>query len=896
MRKNHKRLESSILIFSTIVLVASLYLLNNDNFIYGHNSHSKETIGSIQINGKAKLKGSKQFYWRNITKQSNVHSNETIYTEDNTTAKLELNSGSKVKIGSNTLITLDENTGTIIMDQGSLEVLVGQRIKLKIKGKDFKLKGKFKAQTNERNEVSITAISDEVEVNGQVVKKDTSINLSPEPIQTKISDIHLQGLKDIYWVTEDPSDLSRLKINWKKIQNTTSYNVKVLSKVTPPQTTQSVEPKFEIDFSKLVEGEYKIHIEAYNQNKLQASVSDSFLVKKRIPPQEVSLFEEYVIDQQEQKAPVQVTYSQDYPTDYEFQFYNLSESKMYSFIDNNSPAQFNLPAGEYKMQVKSLANESFPQSSLSAQRLFKIHPHISLETPIFHGRSNEELTLNPKDDNQTDKSSIHSIEWSKVLNADFYEVTISSTPKFNDIKIISTSKTTISRPQLEARTEYFKVRAVNKNGRLSEQSQVKKVSSFYPPVKRLSSKINYFKDGKIDYVHIEWFDPLDVNDYMVTVHNTQSNKQWRRLFTTEKSIKIPSPPVGTIKVEVTYKKPKQKINQREIASISINLKHKAAFEQLKFIALNNRMVIPYTKRDETKVTWLDKKYEFYELQISKDKNFSLIEFSAKTVMNEKMMDLTDFKPGVYFARLRGSRSDVASDWSKTLNLELRPQTTNPFNQESYFEISLLTGIKSIKQTIGTTLSNLRDGLFTGQYQGAQIGYTMSHGKNKIKSKAKIISVSGNFVEESGESGSADFTRVTLDSQYLFESQFRNQRLLYGLGLSYSGRQYVYGSGDGYTIKKENEFFTKGSIQLSPYDFDNSFTTGLDLTSSLDGLGTFQYNAYAEFHKVIFKRLFSFGLSYDQYEYPLEIKTNDGIYEGNIKETNSSLYFNYLFNY
>src|SRR5690606_24075572 len=116
--KNFTKTDRVILLLAAVVLAVFSYFLYDDSLLFPRpESKDLQKIGQVAFSSNdVRLKTMTAFTWFPAQKTDSVHLQDSVFTGENSEARLQLEDGTVLTLKPNSLITLNMNDGQMSLD------------------------------------------------------------------------------------------------------------------------------------------------------------------------------------------------------------------------------------------------------------------------------------------------------------------------------------------------------------------------------------------------------------------------------------------------------------------------------------------------------------------------------------------------------------------------------------------------------------------------------------------------------------------------------------------------------------------------------------------------------------------------------------------------------------
>lgn len=261
--KNFTKTDRVILLLAAVVLAVFSYFLYDDSLLFPRpESKDLQKIGQVAFSSNdVRLKTMTAFTWFPAQKTDSVHLQDSVFTGENSEARLQLEDGTVLTLKPNSLITLNMNDGQMSLDlrYGDLSSKLSGKGALKITAGDktFDLEGAGSVDINKPSagEVGVQVTEGSAKLKGahgvETLEKGRKLNLGKKgakpkfaepPVATTIEAVTADGAGFVRLAEDEP-----IPLEWKTTGPVSSYEVDLCADAecrSPLKTLSTRETRF----------------------------------------------------------------------------------------------------------------------------------------------------------------------------------------------------------------------------------------------------------------------------------------------------------------------------------------------------------------------------------------------------------------------------------------------------------------------------------------------------------------------------------------------------------------------------------------------------------------------------------------------------------------------------
>lgn len=685
--------EKTILSTAIITLIAFSYFLYDDSLLFSKSKKSKsELIGNFTVSqNDVRKKNFDAFSWLPANNKEQVFQKDSIFTGDESNAKIQLSDGSIIAVEPNSLVTLNIKNGQMNLDlkYGNLsgQVAKGSTLVVKAEGQDLKIQGddnapsEVKIKKDRTGKYDFQAISGNAKITDKTGKQRQVAK--PEPIKYNIQ-----------FITATNAQFSKINgdetfpLEWKGSGPIKKYEIQIsknpeFSDIATKEFTQDGKFVLPVDF---VDGNYLWRVSGFDfegKTVVQTEPHTFTLSKVGTP--------EFTFPPANHQKAIEVFGKIDnLKTEMNFEWNSVTAFKSYKIQISSDPefkqlvqeSEVNsknyslqkIPAGKYYARVQgAISNEKrspwSPATDFTIQFISKQEPLPP--TPVL---VTENIEYKPETDSRAPAAAKGpDFEWQAIKGIAKYKVQIADNAEFKAATEFDSTTNKVTWSQFKPGKYFFRVFSQNSKNIRSLASKSGQVAiqingPILSPINSIRLKGNPEEQAPSQEIKVNWTEVPFAKNYTLEISKDESfaTPELLEISSTATTAKLNNSGKYYLRVKATDE------NNQLIGSYSNT--QQAVYDFTNILSSPN-LTEPFDKstvflqQEMAPFVWLEwkpvKDALFYQIQISTKADFSTTLFSAR--VNENRFLVKQKIPlGKIYWRVRAETNEESrnSDWSK----------------------------------------------------------------------------------------------------------------------------------------------------------------------------------------------------------------------------------------
>ena len=521
-KKRRIGVDMGIVIVALGALAASIFFFFGDGFFSSGQHGDMQPVGHLtKSHNDVRRKVDGGLSWGTVASADKVYEGDSVFTGDGSDAVIELDKGGRIAVDPKSLIVIRTKGSNLEVDlqYGSLEGHVENNQPLLLKqGNEVKKIESKNAQirivrAEKSHKTSIQVLSGELKVQNKIVAKNEVVELEKDeaPVVTKVrlsllapaSDktLWLPAGKtvDFTWKTDKPDAKYTLELSHSTSFEHPIYNATVQG--TSYQLAEESRPA----------GDFYWRVRPAGEGL--PSLPSRLTVYSDVPPKLVAPADNYVFSTPTESPTIELPlswedtagstqYNVQIATDEEFQKIILDEKTKLQRFKSHPLAQ-----GQYHWRVMGM-NPDRNEAPWSRSASFTISPAAKpIAAPTLTQATLKYVIpqaavkglIGPIPEEQGIRANgIQPLAWAAVADATEYQVEQANNPQFKNASTHEVTESKFTPDEVRPGDFYMRVHAKDKNGRVSEASEVAHLEvTVQPPL------LNKIKDQALTFASTE---------------------------------------------------------------------------------------------------------------------------------------------------------------------------------------------------------------------------------------------------------------------------------------------------------------------------------------------------------------------------------------------------------